>query len=61
MDDREELADVSAVVLDHRCVLQMAAEIGVAVAVAGKPVGQQMRLGGSITRAGSRYQFPAEG
>src|SRR5712671_3472027 len=32
----------------HRGVLQMLAEGGVAAAIAGKPVGQQMRIGGDI-------------
>src|SRR5438105_1203207 len=48
VDDREELAGIGAVVLDHRGVLQMLAEGGVAAAIAGKPVGQQMRIGGDI-------------
>ena len=48
VDDREEFAGIGAVVLDHRGVLQILAEIGVAAAIAGKPVGQQMRIGGDI-------------
>ena len=44
MDDREELGGVGARVLDHRGVLQMLAEIGVATAIAGKPVCQQMGI-----------------
>src|ERR1700720_2241096 len=48
VDDREELAGIGAVVLDHRGVLQILTEIGVAAAIAGKPVGQQMRIGGDI-------------
>ena len=39
MDDREELAGIGALVLDHRRVLQMIAEGGVAAAIAGEPVG----------------------
>jgi hypothetical protein len=49
MDDREELAGIGAVVLDHRGVLQVLAEGGVAAAIAGEPVGQQMRPGRDIS------------
>ena len=42
VDDREELAGIGAVVLDHRGVLQILAEID--AAIAGKPIGQQMRI-----------------
>jgi hypothetical protein len=45
VDDREEFARIGAGVLDHRCVLQMLCEIGAMGAIAGKPVGQQMRIG----------------
>ena len=48
MDDREEFAGIGAAVLDHRGVFQIRAETGVAAAIAGKPVGQQMRIGGDI-------------
>src|SRR5262245_7518382 len=48
VDDREEVAGIGAVVLDHRRVLEMLGEIGVTAAIAGKPVGQQMRIGGDI-------------
>src|SRR5437879_11225008 len=48
MDDREELAGIGAVVLDHRGVLQMLAEGGIAAAIAGEPVGQEMRPGRDI-------------
>ena len=48
VDDREEFSGIGAVVLDHRGVFQILAEIGVAAAIAGKPVGQQMRIGGDI-------------
>ena len=47
-DDQEELAGIGAVVLDHRSVLQILTEIGLAAAIACKPVGQQMRIGGDI-------------
>jgi hypothetical protein len=50
VDDREELAGIGAVVLDHRGVLQMLVEGGLAAAIAGEPVGQEMRPGGDITR-----------
>jgi hypothetical protein len=40
VDDREELAGIGALVLDHRGVLQILTEIGLAAAIAGKPVGQ---------------------
>ena len=46
VNDREEFAGIGAVVLDHRGVFQIVAEIG--AAIAGKPVGQQMRIGGDI-------------
>ena len=46
VDDREEFAGIGAVVLDHRGVFQIRAEIG--AAIAGKPIGQQMRIGGNI-------------
>jgi len=49
MDDREELAGIGAVVLDHRGVLQMLDEGGVAAAIAGEPIGQQMRPGRDIS------------
>src|SRR6516164_11248706 len=48
MDDREERAGIGAFVLDHRGVLQMPAEGGVAAAITGEPVGQQMRPGCDI-------------
>ena len=48
VDDREEFGGIGAVVLDHRGMLQILTEIGVAAAIAGKPVGQQMRIGGDI-------------
>ena len=48
MDDQEELAGIGAVVLDHRGVLQILTEIGLGAAIASKPVGQQMRIGGDI-------------
>src|SRR5271155_3825199 len=48
MDDREEFAGVGALALDHRHMLQMLAEIGVATTIAGKPIGQQMRTGREI-------------
>ena len=46
VDDREEFAGIGALALDHRGVFQMIAEIS--AAIAGKPVGQQMRIGGDI-------------
>src|SRR6516165_7611276 len=46
VDDREEFAGIGAVVLDHRGVFQIRAEIG--AAIAGEPIGQQMRIGGNI-------------
>jgi hypothetical protein len=46
MADREELAGIGAHALDHRGMLQILAEIG--AAIAGKPIGQQMRIGGDI-------------
>jgi hypothetical protein len=49
MNDREERAGIGAVVLDHRRVLQMLAEGGIAAAIAGEPVGQEMRPGRDIT------------
>ena len=39
---------LAPVVLDHRGVLQMLAEGGVAAPIAGEPVGQQMRTGRDI-------------
>src|SRR5208337_3753284 len=45
MDDREELAGVGTAVLDHRGVLEVLAEAGIAAAIAGEPVGQEVRLG----------------
>src|SRR3984893_256700 len=42
MDDREEFAGIGFFALDHRRVLQMLVETGVAAAIAGKPVGQEM-------------------
>src|ERR1700724_848312 len=42
MDDREELTGIGAVVLHHRGVRQMLAEGGIAAAIAGEPVGQEM-------------------
>ena len=47
-DDREELAGIGAVALDHRGVLQMSSEIGLAATIAGKSIGQQMPIGGDI-------------
>jgi len=56
MDDREEFAGIGAAVLDHRGVFQIRAETGVAAAIAGKPVGQQMRIGGDIGfKKGSQF------
>ena len=43
VDDGKELAGIGAVTLDHRGVFQIRAEIG--AAIAGKPIGQQMRIG----------------
>jgi hypothetical protein len=43
VDDQEEFASVGRRVLDHRRMLQMLAEIGVATAIAGKPISQQVR------------------
>jgi hypothetical protein len=55
VDDWEELAGIGAAVLDHRGVFQILAEIGVAAA-AGKPVGQQMRIGGDVgSKKGPRF------
>ena len=48
VDDREEFGGIGAVALDHRGVFQILAETGVAAAIAGKPIGQQMRIGGNI-------------
>src|SRR6516225_2220720 len=48
MDDREELAGLGALVLDHRGVPQVPAEIGVLTAIAGKAVGQELRIGRDI-------------
>ena len=48
VDDREECAGIGALALDYRRWLQMLSEIGVAAAIAGKSVGQQMRIGGDI-------------
>src|SRR6266851_4100700 len=48
MDDREELAGIDSFALDHRRVLQMLAEAGVAAAIAGKPVGQEMGPGRNV-------------
>src|ERR1700694_436487 len=48
MDDREELAGIGSFALDHWRVLQMLAEAGVATAIAGKPVGQEMGLGRDV-------------
>ena len=45
MDDQEERAGIGAFVLDHRGVLQMLAEAGLAAAIAGEPVGQEMAPG----------------
>ena len=42
MDDREELTGIGAVVLHHRGVRQMFAEGGIAAAIGGEPVGQEM-------------------
>jgi hypothetical protein len=42
VDDREEFAGIGAVPLHHWCVFQIIAEIGVAAAITGKPIGQQM-------------------
>ena len=49
VDDREELAGIGAVVLDHRGVFQMLVEGGVAAAIASEPVGQEMRPGCDIS------------
>ena len=54
MDDREEFAGVGALALDHWGVLQMLAESGIAAAIAGKPVGQQMRMGRDPRLRGGR-------
>jgi len=48
MDDREELAGVGAAVLDHRGVLEVLAEGGIATAIAGEAIGQEVRLGCDI-------------
>src|SRR5439155_333267 len=48
VDDREELAGIGGFVLHHRRVLQMLAEGGLAAAIAGEPVGQQMGPGRDI-------------
>ena len=48
MDDREELAGIGSFALDHRRVLQMLVEAGVAAAIAGKPVGQEMGPGHDV-------------
>ena len=48
VDDREEFGGIGAVALDHRGVFQILAETGVAAAITGKPVGQQMRIGRHI-------------
>jgi hypothetical protein len=53
-----EGAGIGACVLDDRRVLQMLAEVGVAAVIAGKPVGQQMGLGGDI-RLEKGAQFSA--
>src|SRR6516162_5883831 len=48
VDDREEFGGIGAVALDHRGVFQILAETGVAAAITGKPIGQQMRIGRHI-------------
>src|SRR5258708_28398653 len=48
MDDREELAGIGSFALDYRRVLQMLAEAGIAAAIAGEPVGQEMGLGRDV-------------
>jgi hypothetical protein len=48
MDDREERAGIGAFVLDYRGVLQVLAEAGVAAAIAGEPVGQEMGPGRDV-------------
>jgi hypothetical protein len=48
VDDREEFTGTGAVPLHHRGMFQIIAEIGVAAAIAGKPISQQMRFGGDI-------------
>src|SRR5437588_2773422 len=48
MDDREELAGIGALVLDHRRVLQMLGEGGIAAAITREPVGQEMGPGCDI-------------
>src|SRR3984893_18335301 len=45
MDDWEERASVGAFVLDHGGVPEVFAEGGIAAAIAGEPVGQEVRLG----------------
>src|SRR5437899_7977469 len=45
MDDREEFASVGAFVLDDGGVPEVFAEGGIAAAIAGEPVGQEVRLG----------------
>ena len=59
VDDREELAGIGAVVLDHRGVFQIRAEIG--AAIAGKPIGQQIELAATLAlrKAPSSGRFAA--
>jgi hypothetical protein len=49
MDDREELAGVGALVLDHRGMPEVLAEGGIAAAIAREPVGQEVRLAPSLS------------
>src|SRR5271166_6499387 len=48
MDDREKLAGIGGLVLDHRRMLQMLADGRVAAAIAGEAVGQEMGPGGDV-------------